>query len=145
MAAAPDDDARRTLAQLEAKLRQLERELLRGHEPEPPEPESAPPTPFAPQPEAVAAPNAPEPVAPPQRETPTYEAGQSGGQAAEAEAEPEPEPEPEPVLDLDALGDAQGLLANLRTTIEALGVTAERVTTEARAVIDDHGRTLGRL
>ena len=35
MAAAPDDDARRTLAELEAKLRELERELLRGYEPEP--------------------------------------------------------------------------------------------------------------
>ena len=34
MAAAPDDDARRTLAELEAKLRELERELLRGYEPE---------------------------------------------------------------------------------------------------------------
>ena len=33
MAAAPDDDARRTLAELEAKLRELERELLRGYEP----------------------------------------------------------------------------------------------------------------
>ena len=42
MAVAPDDDARRTLAELEAKLRELERELLRGHEPEP-----APADPFA--------------------------------------------------------------------------------------------------
>ncbi len=34
MAAEPDDDARRTLADLEARLRDLERELLGGQEPD---------------------------------------------------------------------------------------------------------------
>jgi hypothetical protein len=58
---------------------------------------------------------------------------------------PEPEPEPEPLLDLDALRNAHDLLDGLRKTIDDLGVTAERITTEAHAVIDDHGRTLGRL
>ena len=56
MAVAPDDDARRTLAELEAKLRELERELLRGHEPEP-----APADPFA----AAEEPAAQEPPPPP--------------------------------------------------------------------------------
>ena len=67
----------------------------------------------------------------------------------EVEPEPvyEPEPEPEPVatLDPDALNVAHGLLATLRATVEDMGLTAERVTTEAHAVADDHGRTLGRL
>jgi cell division septum initiation protein DivIVA len=52
MAAEPDDDARRTLADLEARLRDLEQELLGGHEPD--EPLAAP----APEP-------APAPVARP--------------------------------------------------------------------------------
>ena len=69
MAVAPDDDARRTLAELEAKLRELERELLRGHEPEP-----APADPFA-----APAVEAAEEAAPP---------------AAWGPREPEPEPEP---------------------------------------------------
>ena len=61
--------------------------------------------------------------------------------------EPEPvfEPEPVAVLDPDALNVARGLLATLRATIEDMGLTAERITTEAHAVADDHGRTLGRL
>jgi hypothetical protein len=107
MAAAPDDDARRTLAELEAKLRELERELLRGHEAQP-----------------VEAPAPPRPPA--------------------AAVEP-PAPEPRPVLDRGALDDAQNLLAGLRATVEAVGATASRITTEARAVIEDHGRTLSRM
>ena len=98
MAARPDDDARRTLAELEAKLRELERELLRGRDPEPPPPEPPPP------------------------------------------AEPPP-----PELDLDALADAQDLLADLRATIDELGATAGRITVEARAVVESHGRSLARL
>jgi hypothetical protein len=115
MAAAPDDDARRTLAELEAKLRELERELLRGHEgvaaapAPPPEPPASPP----PQPPAAPA--------------------------------PEPPPPPEPLLDADALREARDLLAGLRATVESVGATAERITTEARAVVADHGRTLGRM
>ena len=49
------------------------------------------------------------------------------------------------MLDPDALNVARGLLATLRATIEDMGLTAERITTEAHAVADDHGRTLGRL
>jgi hypothetical protein len=212
MAAAPDDDARRTLAELEAKLRELERELLRGYEPESVEadpfaaaeeeaPEYPPPAalrPDEPDPEPAAAepatpatplpldggePDEPEPATPPvtfdaaewttpeTREhaaperpaepEPTYEGGLARDRlpafepapADEAEPEPEPEPapkpepEPEPVarLDHDALGAAHGLLATLRTTIEEMGLTAARVTAEAQAVADDHGRTLGRM
>jgi hypothetical protein len=178
MAAAPDDDARRTLAELEAKLRELERELLRGHEPAPapaeppgleaaPEvgvPDEPPPLEAAPaEPEPAEQPPAhafdAEPAAPPapsvDGEPAPHEPAAApvdpgdwvvpGVPTASAPPEPEPEPEPEPLVDLDALHDAHDLLANLRATIEGLGVTAERVTTEARAVIDDHGRTLGRL
>ena len=46
MAAEPDDDARRTLADLEARLRDLEQELLGGRDPDevalPPAPEAEP-------------------------------------------------------------------------------------------------------
>jgi len=201
MAAAPDDDARRTLAELEAKLRELERELLRGHEPDPlaaepppeaeplaaeplaaePPPEAQPlaaepppaPEPLAaeppPEPEPLAAepaapaplaaepapvapvPFDPEPLAPaPEPAPPADAAGtwhvpgipEPGPEAVQPE---EPEPEPVPVLDLDALDDAHELVSNLRATVAALGVTAERVTAEARAVVDEHGRTVGRL
>ncbi len=236
MAAAPDDDARRTLAELEAKLRDLERELLRGYEPEGIEadPFAAPEEPapeHAPEPaaEATAPPEAavfpveeaepespapPEPAAPPgfdaaewatpdtrehawpelpsEPETsfdadlesarepegadgadPMYDGGLAReplpdfepAAADEAEPappypavpqppeppalapEPEPEPEPEPVarLDHDALDVAHGMLAALRDTIEDMGLTAARVTAEAQAVADDHGRTLGRM
>lgn len=166
MAVAPDDDARRTLAKLEAKLRELERELLRGHEPEP-----APAEPFAapaeepveeprvawrprerePRPEAPAAFNAGEWIvsAPPEDEGPEpvdrAEPAVEPEPVLEAEAEPEPEPEPVATLDPDALSAARGLLATLRTTIEDMGLTAERITTQAHAVAGDHGRTLGRL
>jgi hypothetical protein len=99
MAAAPDDDARKTLAELETKLRELERDLLRGPE------QASPPPP---------APLTPHPVAP-------------------------------ATLDGDALRDAHGLVDGLRATIAALGATAERISTEARAVVDEHGRTLGRM
>jgi hypothetical protein len=239
MAAAPDDDARRTLAELEAKLRELERELLRGYEPEgveadpfaapaeaaedyPPEPvvfpaEEAEPEPTAPaEPEPPAPPvfdaaewaipetrehAAPQPPdeaetsfeadlesarEPEGAEEPAYEGGLADEPlptfepapvdeaeplapdeppAVEADAappypaapqppdapalapEPEPEPEPEPVarLDHDALDAAHGMLAALRDTVEDMGLTAARVTAEARAVADDHGRTLGRV
>jgi hypothetical protein len=222
MAAAPDDDARRTLAELEAKLRELERELLRGHEPDPlaaePPPEAEPlaaeplaaePPPEA-QPLAAEPPPAPEPLAaepPPEPEPLAAEPAAPAPLAAEPPPEPEPlaaepaapaplaaepapvapvpfdpeplapapepappadaagtwhvpgipepgpeavqpeepEPEPVPVLDLDALDDAHELVSNLRATVAALGVTAERVTAEARAVVDEHGRTVGRL
>jgi hypothetical protein len=249
MAAAPDDDARRTLAELEAKLRDLERELLRGYEPEgieadpfaapeepaiehapepaafppaaaepeaaaPPEPAAFPPAaaepeaaappepaafpPAAAEPEAAAPPEPaafdaaewatpgtredaqPEPLAEPE---PTYDGGLSReplpdfesaeadeveparpypaappppppeppALAPEPELEPElePEPEPEPVavarLDHDALDAAHGMLTALRGTVEEMGLTAARVSAEAKAVADDHGRTLGRM
>ena len=202
MAAAPDDDARRTLAELEAKLRELERELLRGYEPEsaeadpfaaaeeqapeyPPPPALRPdepdPEPAAPEPATPPTalpldggePDEPEPATPPvtfdaaewttpeTREhaapeppaepAPTYEGGLARDPlpafepAPADEAEPEPEPEPVARLDHDALDAAHGLLATLRTTIEEMGLTAARVTAEAQAVADDHGRTLGRM
>jgi hypothetical protein len=59
----------------------------------------------------------------------------------------EPDPEHEPVARLDhgALDAAHGMLAALRDTIEDMGLTAARVSAEAKAVADDHGRTLGRM
>jgi hypothetical protein len=48
-------------------------------------------------------------------------------------------------LDHDALDAAHGVLSALRGTIEDMGLTAERVSAEAKAVADDHGRTLGRM
>jgi hypothetical protein len=162
MAVAPDDDARRTLAKLEAKLRELERELLRGHEPEP-----APAEPFAapaeepveerrvawrprerePQPEAPAAFTAGDWIvsAPPEDEGPEPVARAEPALEPEPVLEAEAEPEPVATLDPDALSAARGLVATLRTTIEDMGPTAERITTQAHAVADDHGRTLGRL
>ena len=179
MAARPDDDARRTLAELEAKLRELERELLRGHDPEPPaaaEPappaEPTPPEPFpdaepapsepfpeygAAQPDSLAAESgaAPEPFpnedAAPPEPFPDPLAAAPGSLAPYAEP-PAPPPEPPPPaeppppeLDLEALADAQDLLADLRATIDELGATAGRITVEARAVVEDHGRSLARL
>jgi hypothetical protein len=158
MAAAPDDDARRTLAELEEKLRDLERELLRGYEPATVEadpfaaPEEEPtPEPAAPEPAAPASLDAAEWTAPATRE----HAAPEQPREAPVEAAPLPlaerpaveEPEPEPVarLDHDALGVAHGLLANLRDTVEDMGLTAARVTAEAQAVVDDRGRTLGRM
>ena len=214
MAAAPDDDARRTLAELEAKLRDLERELLRGYEPEaieadpfaapeepavehppeavaeaaaPPEPAVFPVEEASPEPDAPPAFDAAEWATPDTREhawpeppgepEPTYDGGlareplpdpepAAAGEAEpappypamqqppeppalapepEPEAEPEPEPEPVARLDHDALDAAHGMLAALRETIEDMGLTAARVTAEAQAVADDHGRTLGRM
>lgn len=178
MAARPDDDARRTLAELEAKLRELERELLRGHDPEPPaaaeptapepSPEADPPQPDAlapepeplpeygvPQPDPLAAESvpAPEPFpdeeAPPPEPFPDQLAAAPESRAPYAEplaAEPAPPPEPPPPeLDPEALADAQDLLADLRATIDELGVTAGRITVEARAVVEGHGRSLARL
>ena len=59
MAAEPDDDARRTLADLEARLRDLEQELLGGREPDDlsphPEPEPEPAAASAPAPEPAPA------------------------------------------------------------------------------------------
>ena len=37
------------------------------------------------------------------------------------------------------------MLAALRDTIENMGLSAARVTAEAQAVADDHGRALGRM
>jgi hypothetical protein len=171
MAAAPDDDARRTLAELEAKLRELERELLRGQDtepappPEPPTPEHpAPPTsePTAPPAAEHAAPPAAEHPAPPAAEhgaPPFAESPRDEPDPLSAEphaafqpepptAEPpplEPEPEPLPTLDLDALENARDLLDDLRATIDDLGAAALGVTAAARVVVDDHGRTLARL
>lgn len=132
MAAAPDDDARRTLAELEAKLRELERELLRGQGPEPAAAVDG-------EPHAPAPP--PGPAAPP---TPTASPLSAAPEPAAAPG-PDLDIEPQPVVDLAALDDAHDLLADLRATIEDLGITAARITTEARAVIDDHGRTVRRL
>jgi hypothetical protein len=147
MAAAPDDDARRTLAELEAKLRQLERELLRGHDPDPPvaqpqpEAQAAEPEPPAAQPDPLAAePPPPSPAQPPQPLAPS-----AAQPAAPPPAEPPPEPEPLPTLDLDTLDDARDLVDDLRATIDDLGVAAGRIAHEARAVVEDHGRTLARL
>jgi hypothetical protein len=200
MAAAPDDDARRTLAELEEKLRDLERELLRGYEPgtvdadpfaaaeeepapeptapeptalrpdepeptapEPAAPEPAAPEPAAPEPaafDATAEPAAPEPAAPPAPEpaapepaapepaapAPTaFDAAESAAPDTREHAAREPEPEPVARLDHDALELAHGLLAGLRDAVEDMGGTAARVTAEAQAVVDDHGRTLGRM
>jgi hypothetical protein len=163
MAAAPDDDARRTLAELEAKLRELERELLRGQDTEPaPPPESpapehpAPPTsdPTAPPAAEHPAPPAAEHGAPPFAEPPRDEPDplsvepHAAFQPEPPTAEPpplEPEPEPLPTLDLDALQNARDLLDDLRATIDDLGAAALGVTAEARVVVDGHGRTLARL
>ena len=171
MAAAPDDDARRTLAELEAKLRELERELLRGQDtepaptPEPPTPEhpatptsepTAPPAAEHPAPPAAEhpAPPAAKHGAPPFAEPPRDEPDPLSAEPRVAfqpeppTAEPpplEPEPEPLPTLDLDALENARDLLDDLRATIDDLGAAALGVTAEARVVVDDHGRTLARL
>ena len=255
MAAAPDDDARRTLAELEAKLRELERELLRGYEPEAVEadpfaglgasrtprrssrrepsrarraarrvPGDEAETASCPRRQAArrrrvdrvraaeraprrsrptsarragldAAPRvgvragagararagagvcsragaelrrrrtrrsrslseAPEPA---DEADPAFEAGPRAraGVRVHARAGVGAGHEPEPAtpersraragararraLDQDALDVAHGLLATLRATIEDMGLTAERVTAEAHAVADDHGRTL---
>jgi hypothetical protein len=115
-------------------------------EPEPPaEPE---PVHAFDAPAAEPAPPEPQPFGPPPTfaaEPAPYEPPADHTVDAEAAAAPEPEPEPEPVVDLDALHGARELMASLRATIEELGVTAARITTEAHAVVDDHGRTLRRL
>jgi hypothetical protein len=155
MAARPDDDARRTLAELEAKLRELERELLRGRDPEPPAaaPEPAPPEPSpeaTPEPFPEAPPAQPDPLAAEPEPFPEAPPAQPDPLAAELAPEAFPEPPapaepPPPELDLEALGDAQDLLADLRATIDELGATAGRITVEARAVVESHGRSLARL
>ena len=145
MAAAPDDDARRTLAELEAKLRELERELLRGQDTEPP-PAAEPAVPPAAE---HATEHAAPPAAEPHDEPEPLPAEPHAPVPPEPSAiEPpttEPEPEPLPTLDLDALDDARDLLDDLRATIDDLGAAAAGVAAEARAVVDDHGRTLARL
>jgi hypothetical protein len=147
MAAAPDDDARRTLAELEAKLRQLERELLRGHDPDPPvaqpqpEAQAAEPEPPAAQPDPLAA----EPPAPLAAEPPPPSPAQPPAPPPAEPPRAEPEPEPLPTLDLDTLDDARDLVGDLRATIDDLCVAAGRIAHEARAVVEDHGRTLARL
>jgi hypothetical protein len=170
MAAAPDDDARRTLAELEAKLRELERELLRGRDPEPPPTAEEPP---APEPHADAAPQPDPYTAFPPSPTPEPDAPESPTGAPQADPftafPPSPAPEPDaafpepagpepdtseppadaapppPALDLAALADAREMLAGLRATMDELGATVERITVETRAVVEDHGRTLARL
>ena len=95
MAAAPDDDARRTLAELEAKLRELERELLRGYEPETvdadpfaaaDEPELAPPAALRPEEPQ------PEPPVPPG----PFDAAEWTASEPAEDVEPAPVFEPEP-------------------------------------------------
>src|SRR3954451_23145004 len=91
MAAAPDDDARRTLAELEAKLRELERELLRGYEPEGIEAD-----PFA-APQEPMVEHAPEPAAfPSAADEPAAAAPPENAAFPSAADEPEPAPSPEP-------------------------------------------------
>jgi hypothetical protein len=181
MAAAPDDDARKTLAELEAKLRELERELLRGQDTEPPPPPPTPEPPAAePRDEPVTPPTAEprdEPATPPTADhaaeprdeaepLPAEPHAPSPPEPSAIEPEPllaephapappepsavepppaEPEPEPLPTLDLEALDHARGLVDDLRTTIDDLGVAALGITAEARTIVDDHGRTLARL
>jgi hypothetical protein len=129
MAAAPDDDARTTLAELEAKLRELERELLHG--------------PPAPPPELSEIPGFEAAARPP---LPAGQAALFAGTLEEAVAPAPEEPAPPAVdLDDDALREARDLLGGLRETIDALSVAAERIGVQARAVVDDHGRTLARL
>jgi hypothetical protein len=113
MAAAPDDDARRTLAELEAKLRELERELLRGRDPEPP------PAPPAPEPSPTAA--APAPPEPEPSPTPSDAEAfpEAPGPDPFAAAEPAPPdtaafpeaPEPTPPDSLGAEADPPDLAA----------------------------------
>ena len=100
MAAAPDDDARRTLAELEAKLRELERELLRGYEPgtvesdpfaAPAEPDLAPPAALRPDEPAPEPPIPPGPFDRPERTVPEPPAG-----VPVFEPEPVDEAPPEP-------------------------------------------------
>jgi hypothetical protein len=122
MAAAPDDDARRTLAELEAKLRDLERELLHGRSEAPPE------VPEIPGFEAAAQPPAPAEQA-----------------VLFAGAAPVPEEPPAPAVDPDALDEARELLDGLRQTLDGLSEVARRIGVQARALVDDHGRTLARL
>src|SRR6188472_3932844 len=98
MAAAPDDDARRTLAELEAKLRELERELLRGYEPGQAEadPFAAPEEPAA---EAAVFPveeAEPEPGAPP-----AFDAAEWTTPVTREDVEPEPAGEPKPSFETE--------------------------------------------
>jgi hypothetical protein len=118
MAAAPDEDARRTLAELEVKLLDLERELLAGRAAAP-----ASAVELAGF-EAAALPPVPDDQPPLIEEAP------------QAEGEP---------ADADALHQARSLLAALRSTVEGLAATADRVRAEARAAGEEHARMLGRL
>lgn len=97
MAAAPDDDARRTLAELEAKLRDLERELLRGRDDQAAAPAPAPPPPAEPTPTADAPPPA---FAEPAAEATPFAADAEPAEPPAFDAAPPPsaadEPEPEP-------------------------------------------------
>ena len=99
MAAAPDDDARRTLAELEAKLRELERELLRGYEPEGAEadPFAAPEEPAPGYPPPAAWPDEVEPAAaaePPIAFPPSESEPEAEAAAPSIAFPPAPEPEP---------------------------------------------------
>jgi hypothetical protein len=160
MAAAPDDDARRTLAELEAKLRELERELLRGRAAEPPAPpapepagteEAAPaPEPFPeaaehPPADALAAEPTPHDAQPVPDAAEQQPPDELGAHVAFPPAPLDDGTPPPPELDLDALADAQELLTAVRATIDELEATAGRITVEARTVVEDHGRALARL
>jgi hypothetical protein len=124
MAAAPDDDARRTLAELEVKLRDLERELLHGRSEPLPAPTEVPEIPGF---EAAAQP-------PP----PAGQAELFAGAAPEEVA-------PAPAADPNAPAEARELLDGLRETLDALSEVARRIGVQARALVDDHGRALARL
>jgi outer membrane biosynthesis protein TonB len=162
MAAAPHEDARRTLAELEAKLVDLERELLAGRAGAPGgalelagfEAAALPPVPdeqpalfedareAEPEPEAKAEPE-PEPEREPEPEA-KAEPEPEPEREREAEPEREREAEPEPGA-TQAPPEARSLVAALRATVEALAATADRVRAEARAAGEEHARMLGRL
>jgi hypothetical protein len=138
MAAAPHEDARRTLAELEAKLVDLERELLAGRAGAPGGALEL--AGF----EAAALPPVPD------EQPALFEDAREAEPEPEAKAEPEPEPErereaePEPGA-TQAPPEARSLVAALRATVEALAATADRVRAEARAAGEEHARMLGRL
>lgn len=129
MAAAPDDDARRTLAELEAKLRDLERELLRGRDDQAAATAPAPPPPAEPTPAA----DAPPPAEPPAFAETASEATPFAAEPAEPPAfdaapppsaadEPEPEPPGAEVLPLAEPLAAEAVPFAPAPPVEELGV-----------------------
>jgi hypothetical protein len=115
MGAAPEEDARRTLAELERKLLDLERELLAGRATTPAD--AIPLAGF----ELAALPPVPD-------DQPAL--------FVEGTAEP---------VDAEALTEARALVVALRETIDGLQVTADRVRDQARAAEEERARTLGRF